>query len=298
MLSNPGLLARVLEAPDDDAVRLVYADWLMEQRDPRGEFISLQCALARPSLDPQRRQEYRGRTEQLRAEHDKEWSTAAAIAEESFFRRGFIDEVRGPAKALLAGAEELFQVEPIRRLGLTGLSKDLARKLAASTFLARITHLTLRGTFGDDGIAALGRSPHLTSIVSLNLGPKIGPRGAASLATSPHLGGLVVLTLTSNTLGDTGAAALARAPLSACTALHLSRNEIGDEGVAALAGSRHLTNLKRLSLNFNEEITDAGALALAKSPHLTGLQCVEIEGTEIGKSGTKALRKRFPKVVD
>jgi uncharacterized protein (TIGR02996 family) len=297
MLRNPGLLARVLEAPDDDAVRLVYADWLMEQRDPRGEFISLQCALARRSLDPQRREEYRGRTEQLRAEHEDEWAAAATIAEERFFRRGFIDEVRGPAKAFLAGAEELFQVEPIRRLGLTGLSKELARKLAAATYLARVTHLTLQGTFGDSGTAELSRSPHFTSIVSLNLGPKIGPRGAASLATSPHLDRVVTLSLTSNTLGDTGAAALARAPLSACTALHLSRNEIGDEGAAALAGGRHLTNLKRLSLNFNEGITDEGALALAKSPHLTSLQRLEVEGTEIGKAGTKALKKRFPKVV-
>lgn len=36
------LLAAVYAAPDDDGPRLVYADWLLEQGDPRGEFISLQ----------------------------------------------------------------------------------------------------------------------------------------------------------------------------------------------------------------------------------------------------------------
>src|SRR5262249_36968134 len=32
-------LDAILEAPEDDAVRLIYADWLEEQGDPRGEFI-------------------------------------------------------------------------------------------------------------------------------------------------------------------------------------------------------------------------------------------------------------------
>ncbi|MBA3541481.1 MAG: TIGR02996 domain-containing protein [Deltaproteobacteria bacterium] len=41
------LIAAVAEAPDDDAPRLVYADWLMERGDPRGELVALQCALAR-----------------------------------------------------------------------------------------------------------------------------------------------------------------------------------------------------------------------------------------------------------
>lgn len=36
------LLRRVLDEPDDDARRLVYADWLQERADPRGELIILQ----------------------------------------------------------------------------------------------------------------------------------------------------------------------------------------------------------------------------------------------------------------
>jgi uncharacterized protein (TIGR02996 family) len=41
------LLAEVYASPDDDAPRLVYADWLQERDDPRGEFIALQIARAR-----------------------------------------------------------------------------------------------------------------------------------------------------------------------------------------------------------------------------------------------------------
>lgn len=40
-------LEAIRAAPDDDAPRLVYADWLSERGDPRGEFIVAQCTIAR-----------------------------------------------------------------------------------------------------------------------------------------------------------------------------------------------------------------------------------------------------------
>jgi uncharacterized protein (TIGR02996 family) len=43
--------ASILESPDDDALRLIYADWLDEHGQPkRAEFIRVQCQLAQ--LDP------------------------------------------------------------------------------------------------------------------------------------------------------------------------------------------------------------------------------------------------------
>lgn len=50
-----GLLAAILETPDDDAPRLVYADWLQGHGDPRGELIQLQCQLAAAPDDDRRR---------------------------------------------------------------------------------------------------------------------------------------------------------------------------------------------------------------------------------------------------
>jgi uncharacterized protein (TIGR02996 family) len=38
MNHNDALLQAVLASPDDDTPRLVYADWLEERGDPRGEF--------------------------------------------------------------------------------------------------------------------------------------------------------------------------------------------------------------------------------------------------------------------
>ncbi len=37
----------IRDQPGDDAIRLIFADWLEEQGDPRGEFIRLQVELAR-----------------------------------------------------------------------------------------------------------------------------------------------------------------------------------------------------------------------------------------------------------
>src|SRR5262245_10482866 len=37
----------VLETPDDEGIRLIFADWLEERGDPYGEFIRTQCELAR-----------------------------------------------------------------------------------------------------------------------------------------------------------------------------------------------------------------------------------------------------------
>src|SRR5688500_2551195 len=40
------LLRAIESAMDDDAPRLVYADWLAERGDPRGECIRVQCRIA------------------------------------------------------------------------------------------------------------------------------------------------------------------------------------------------------------------------------------------------------------
>ncbi|MCG8421806.1 MAG: FHA domain-containing protein [Proteobacteria bacterium] len=46
------LLQMIHDNPDQIEPRLVYADWLRERGDPRGEFIALQCANAREGASP------------------------------------------------------------------------------------------------------------------------------------------------------------------------------------------------------------------------------------------------------
>ena len=54
-MREPDFIAAICAAPDDDGPRLVYADWLLERSDPRGELIQLDClihalAASRPNL--------------------------------------------------------------------------------------------------------------------------------------------------------------------------------------------------------------------------------------------------------
>ena len=45
MSREEGFLQAIIEEPDDVGLRLIYADWLEERGDPRGEFIRVQCQL-------------------------------------------------------------------------------------------------------------------------------------------------------------------------------------------------------------------------------------------------------------
>lgn len=85
-------LEQIWRRPDDDGVRQVYADWLGERGDPRGEFITLQYArLAGPLAPAQRRREA-----ELVALHRAKWLGALATRvqlETARFERGFAFEV-------------------------------------------------------------------------------------------------------------------------------------------------------------------------------------------------------------
>src|SRR5262245_7004150 len=73
---DTGFIQAILTAPDDGAVRLVYADWLEERGDVRAEFIRLQAEM---DLLPPYTDAYidrKRRREAIRQRIDAEWLTA------------------------------------------------------------------------------------------------------------------------------------------------------------------------------------------------------------------------------
>jgi uncharacterized protein (TIGR02996 family) len=88
-------LQAIRSQPDDDAPRLVYADWLDEQgQSERAELVRLQCTLAGlpETLDQlDRRLALQERARQLLAAHEHRWAPATQL--DLTWRRGFIDEV-------------------------------------------------------------------------------------------------------------------------------------------------------------------------------------------------------------
>jgi len=90
MDQNEALLEAIYANPDDDALRLVYMDYLQDRGDPRGEFISLQMkrlgrALTREEARTERR---------LLAAHATRWVPAEVLSKIQRvtlrFERGFL----------------------------------------------------------------------------------------------------------------------------------------------------------------------------------------------------------------
>jgi uncharacterized protein (TIGR02996 family) len=82
------LLAAVFERPDDDESRLVYADWLLERGDPRGELIQLQYK----KLEGELRGDDAKRERALLKSHAADWvGPLVLVAKDLRFARGFLD---------------------------------------------------------------------------------------------------------------------------------------------------------------------------------------------------------------
>src|SRR5436305_698754 len=141
MPSNPALLAAVLEAPDDDAPRLVYADWLDEHGDPgRGEYIRDQVERTRLPEDGPRWKALKARGVELLGAHREAWRKELPAWAGSYcdYERGFPAAARLTAREFLKKAAGLFRRAPIRRVELRVLVDSLAGPLAASPLLEKV----------------------------------------------------------------------------------------------------------------------------------------------------------------
>lgn len=67
-------LADITDDPGNNEPRLIYADWLEEQGDPRAEFIRVQCELARKKISKKVRVLLQQREQTLFREHGERWA--------------------------------------------------------------------------------------------------------------------------------------------------------------------------------------------------------------------------------
>src|SRR5262245_58838195 len=207
MTSEESFLQAIIDRPDDDAPRLIYADWLEENGRTgadraRAEFIRVQVELERLPADDDRRAELAARQDQLLAKHWADWvRPLEPFGHVTGFRRGFPEGVAlnsWDPTATVPWMERLsnfLQRAPACRLMLytrgsawpdrpAGRGHPLPppgesdlELLAASPLLRRLTALdvNLRGLLVGDtgdfrpGIAALGRSSHAVNLAALNL---------------------------------------------------------------------------------------------------------------------------------
>jgi uncharacterized protein (TIGR02996 family) len=211
MTEDEPFLQAIVASPEDDAPRLIYADWLEERGDPRGEFIRTQVALARMGMDDQRWGRFMGRQRALLDEHRAAWlgSPWNEALGGVRFRRGFVHEVAIHPRLLYQAAEDFFRHFPLVRrvrfyetkgggresLEFSRESKEYYADLLRLPYLAGLEGLSLRANYvGDEAVIALAGSPHVAGLKSLDLRRNgFGDAGAEALLASPYLTRLVEL---------------------------------------------------------------------------------------------------------
>ena len=119
-------LQTILAHPDDDIPRLVFADWLEEQGNPRGTFIRLQCERAKLTQYDAAWKPLLAQEAALLKQYEAEWSNPVLRhVDDAHYRRGFIEWVSVSAAKLLKSADRLFRAAPVCVVKLTKL-EDLS----------------------------------------------------------------------------------------------------------------------------------------------------------------------------
>jgi uncharacterized protein (TIGR02996 family) len=171
--TNPALLAAILDDPLDDAKRAVYADYLQQHGDPRGELIALELA---PVKSAHRTRKLNVLYEQFKKEV---WKPLAIKGGRYELERGFIQVVRADAAAL-AQAARLFETEPVWSLVTWKTAPYLADVLALP--VQRIRALEIQGRLAVRDVAALTQCA-LPKLEALEMKePQLGLEGARMLA--------------------------------------------------------------------------------------------------------------------
>jgi uncharacterized protein (TIGR02996 family) len=247
-------LERICAEPAEDGPRLIFADWLDEHDDPRGEFIRVQIALAGLPADDSRRTALLDREATLLARHHAAWSEPLrGVAGWTEFRRGFVETAIVEAGTFLRRAGDLFRLAPVQHVRILDVGSSLVQ-LTSSPFLARLSSLTICAQhIGNRLTQALADSPHLGGLHSLNIGRnRIGDRGVERLAWSHRWQDLIELDISDNAIGDIGARAIAESTnFAKLQTLELRHNELSRAGLGYLCASKTLASVRNLGLRLN-----------------------------------------------
>jgi uncharacterized protein (TIGR02996 family) len=272
-MQEESFLQAILDDPDDDNVRLVYADWLEENGQPeRGELIRVQIALVRLPDDDDRRAELAARERRLLLAHGKEWKDGVR----GFFVRGFLERLNDwgggwDPDEFAAQAPDICARHPIRELSLeTPETPGWGKRVAACPQLSRLHTLRLQAAPSDyfsppgqgsfEDTLELLRSPHLVNLRGLEL------------SNGNYVEGELPLGLLEP---DERLPALRN-----LQRLNLGYSEVTDATVQALVASRLVETLTHLDLSSNP-ITPVGLRVLHDSPLWSRLEALNLSGLHL-----------------
>lgn len=249
--------------PENDDARLIYADFLEDQGDARGELIRVQIELHHlPPAAPERASLLK-REDELLATHGEAWlEPLRRLGAEGLsircFERGLIERVRLSWRDFAQQIETLCELAP-------------ALSCVAVSLGPGELHSSLQP-------ASVRLPPQITAI-DFRPNKQLSAGFLAQLGDAPWLAQLRSMNLQMTRIGNEGAAQLAQFHLPAIERLDLGMCGIDANGLAALVENRTLWRLRGLSLNLNP-IKSAGLQQMLAAP-MTAVQQWELEELEL-----------------
>jgi uncharacterized protein (TIGR02996 family) len=292
--TRQAFLEDILAHPDDDAPRLIFADWLEEEGDSdRAEFIRVQVDRVRLPQWDARQVRLRLRESTLLKAHGQKWKQELpAIVGITWdeFRRGFVAGAKCDSFDVLEeNASQCWSATPLEALGVPGPNDYEA--IQNMRPIPALRELSLDEIYYEYyPIERLAYAPLLSTVRVLSApNCNLGVEGFRCLIGSPHLGNLKSLRMSSNSIGNSGIEVLVEAAsLTSLTELDLSNwgdagryNEdpvINANGLKALAAWPGLAGLRSLRLSGNN-VDRSGLQSLLESPRIVGLKELELRNT-------------------
>jgi uncharacterized protein (TIGR02996 family) len=316
----------MVEHIDEDAPRLVYADWLEENGQlERAEFVRVQVERARLPAWDTTQVRLRIREQQLLQKHGESWLAEMPVIEGARwegFRRGVVAEVSfqsfeamrknaeacravAPVEAVTVrwprrreGKEAVKPVAELRELRLTGRPDyEAFAWVAGSPQLATLRVLTARGLWGDS-LGRLLKSPHLAKLRVLRVPSNdLGNYGLRALAASATLTALEELDFSSMARHERYDSSFRAARINdlmswsgmaTVRSLNLNGNDLSLQGLRVLLRSKHTAGLKELSVR-DSRLDDQAMAEFAQSA-VKGLQ---LQTLDLGENVLKDLGAEY-----
>jgi uncharacterized protein (TIGR02996 family) len=302
-MNDETFIRAIGDAPDEDAPRLDFADFLQGQGDEaRAEHIRAEVRLARMAGDDPQRPALEARVAELQYLHKRLWLHALPKfpgidwAEDTV--RGLHERiVVSDVEAIRRHGDAIRSAAPVRSVVL----KPPARlaELARAPFMRHVEELSAHREAADsEGLGALANSPHAARLRSLAVHPAARRAKATGrswgadllrLLASPAVPRLEVVEVSNLLLvppeGWGGAAG--GPPLRA---LVMKRCRFGSQFPAALFALPATHTLERLHVSDDASKSgDAMALALGAATDVRGLRYLCLDRTGLSAVGAAAL---------
>ena len=277
MTSREAMEAALLDDPDDLVRHAAYADMLIEDGDPRGDFIRIQLQLEERKLAAKVRKKLEKQSAELLKQHEREWlgplydwrRSISAHPRRMIFNiswcRGWFDRIvlNAPDMKCIRKLADAPLAKLVTSLDVHKCPRDSTQLLAKSNW-PNLRNLTFFSLTSMNPVVALTSNASLCRLMKLSVTWKDNGRNQElvnwlnALGNSSCLPSLIELSLGDMNLSDDSIdVLLASGIVKKLSVLHLSSSMITDDGALALAAHPDTSKLKTLNLTYNY-ITEIG----------------------------------------